>query len=581
MEISTTTSKLDLGSTNTESRVIPSQSEKKESFGRWDNFVDSFRQYQPVSYDGYEELTDLEKSAINTANSPLKRKLNSRVMNMLALASSLGSGLLIASGEALNTGGPLAVLICWALTGLAVFCTVQALGELAVTFPVSGSFNVYASRFIDPSIGFAVAWNYFLQYLVLLPLELVAGSMTMQYWITSVNPDVWVLIFYIAVISINLFGVRAYGEAEFLFLLIKVTAILMFIIVSIVIAAGGAPKGEAVGGKYWVNPGLLANGFKGFVSVFITSAFSYAGTELVGLTAAESENPRVSLPKATKQAFWRILFFYMVSLTLICFLIPYDDPRLLGNSSVDINASPFVIAIMNGGISGLPSVMNAVILVSVISVGSSSVYATSRTLTALAEQGMAPKILGYIDRKGRPIIAIMITNVFGLLSFIAASKKQDVVFNWLLSISGLSSVFTWLSICVAHIRFRRALSCQGRGTDEIAFKSQTGIIGSFYGAGLNIVIIMAEFWLALFPLGDKPNAEAFFQSYLGFVVLVVCYIGHKIWKRNWIFFIRAKDMDIDTGRKETDIEALKQELKEEREIFQSKPFYQRIYHTWC
>lgn len=556
----------------------------KKEHTKWQSFKDSFKRYE-----GYEEeeevdlekLDDIQKGNIRTAKSPLKRKLKSRHLQMIAIGSSIGTGLFIGSGSALNTGGPLGILIAWALTGSAIFCTIQAMGELAVTFPISGSFNVYASRFIDPSVGFAVAWNYFFQFLVLLPLELVAGSITMTYWITSVNPDVWVLIFYLVVISINFFGVKAYGEAEFVFSSIKVLAVVGFIIVSIVIAAGGAPNGHYVGDRYWHDPGLFANGFKGVSSVFVTSAFSFGGTELVGLTAAETDNPRVTLPRATKQVFWRILMFYMISLTLICFLVPYNSDSLLGASSVDVTASPFVIAINNGGIGGLPSVMNAVILISVISVGSSSVYATSRTLTALAEQGLAPKICGYIDRAGRPLVAIIITNIFGLLSFIAASGKQEEVFNWLLLISGLSSIFTWWSICVAHIRFRRALYVKGRSSDELSFKSQTGVIGSIYGATLNTLVLIAEFWVSLFPLGESPSAEGFFQNYLGFVVLLVFYVGHKIWKNNWILCIRAKNIDVDVGRRETDLEALKQELEEERAILRTKPLYYRVYRFWC
>lgn len=556
----------------------------KKEHTKWQSFKDSFKRYE-----GYEEeeevdlekLDDIQKGNIRTAKSPLKRKLKSRHLQMIAIGSSIGTGLFIGSGSALNTGGPLGILIAWALTGSAIFCTIQAMGELAVTFPISGSFNVYASRFIDPSVGFAVAWNYFFQFLVLLPLELVAGSITMTYWITSVNPDVWVLIFYLVVISINFFGVKAYGEAEFVFSSIKVLAVVGFIIVSIVIAAGGAPNGHYVGDRYWHDPGLFANGFKGVSSVFVTSAFSFGGTELVGLTAAETDNPRVTLPRATKQVFWRILMFYMISLTLICFLVPYNSDSLLGASSVDVTASPFVIAINNGGIGGLPSVMNAVILISVISVGSSSVYATSRTLTALAEQGLAPKICGYIDRAGRPLVAIIITNIFGLLSFIAANGKQEEVFNWLLLISGLSSIFTWWSICVAHIRFRRALYVKGRSSDELSFKSQTGVIGSIYGATLNTLVLIAEFWVSLFPLGESPSAEGFFQNYLGFVVLLVFYVGHKIWKNNWILCIRATNIDVDVGRRETDLEALKQELEEERAILRTKPLYYRVYRFWC
>lgn len=564
------------------------------SGSKWRNFVDSFKpateteQFTSIIRDDSEanwddqddeKLTEMQKINLNSSKSKLQRKLKNRHLQMIAIASSIGSGLLIGTGGALATGGPGGVLIAWILSGISILCTIQAMAELSVTFPVVGGFNQHFSRFIDPSVSFAVAWNYVLQYLVLLPLELVAASMTIQYWNTTVNPDVWVIIFYVAVISVNMFGVRMYGEVEFVLSSLKVIAVIGFIILSLVLAAGGAPNGVHHGTKFWHDPGAFANGFKGTASTFITAAFSFAGTELTGLTAAEAENPRKSLPKACKQVFWKILLFYIVSIILITFLVPYDNPRLLGSS--DISASPFVIAIQEGGISGLPSVMNAVILISVISVGSSSVYATSRTLVSLAEQNLAPKIFAFVDRGGRPMVAILLTNVFGLLSFIAASGKQEEVFTWLLSISGLSSIFTWLAICVSHLRFRRAMTVQGRSISELAFVSQTGIIGSWFGVILNILVLIAEFWLSLFPLGDKPNAKGFFESYLGFVILIVWYIGHKIWRRNWILFHRAKDIDIDSGRKESDIEALKRELEEERFIMSTKPWWYRTYNTWC
>lgn len=571
-------------STLSASNSVISPYGETESKHRWQNFKDSFKQAKKPEYEQLDEdsLTEIQRINIKTATSLLQRELKPRHLQMIAIASSIGTGLFIGSGSALSTGGPGGILIAWVLTGSAILCTMQALIELSVTFPISGSFNVYASRFIDPSVGFSVAWNYVFQYLTLLPLELVAASITIQYWNTSINPDVWVAIFYLVVIAINFFGVRAYGEAEFIFSSIKVLAVVGFIIVSIVLAAGGGPTGNYVGAKYWHDPGAFSNGFKGVASVFVTAAFSFAGTELVGLTAAEAKNPRHALPKATKQVFWRILMFYVVSLTLIAFLVPYNDPRLMnGSSSVDISASPFVIAINNGGIKVLPSIMNVVILISVISVGSSCVYATTRTVTSLAEQGLAPLFLGYIDRKGRPIIAIVITNIFGLLAFIAASHKQNAVFTWLLSISGLSAIFTWLSINIAHLRFRRALKVQGRSTEELIYSSQTGVIGSIYAACLNILVLIVTFWEAVWPLGSKPNAEAFFEVYLGFVILIIFYVGHKIYRRNWVLFIRAKDIDIDSGRRELDLEALKEELAEERAILAAKPLYYRIYQFWC
>lgn len=171
---------------------------------------------------------------------------------------------------------------------------------------------------------------------------------------------------------------------------------------------GGGINGGYIGGRFWYNPGAFHNGFKGVCSVFVTAAFAFGGTELVGLAAAETANPRKSLPTAIKQVFWRITLFYIMSLIIVGLLVPYDDPRLLTGGSANTAASPFVISIENAGIEILPSVMNVVILIAVLSVGNSSIFGSSRTLAALADQGQAPKILGYIDRKGRPLVAIIV-----------------------------------------------------------------------------------------------------------------------------------------------------------------------------
>jgi amino acid transporter len=186
--------------------------------------------------------------------------------------------------------------------------------------------------------------------------------------------------------------------------IIKVIAILGFIILGIVLILGGGPNHQYIGGKYWHDPGSFANGFKGVCSVFVKAAIAFGGTELVGMAAAETDNPQKTIPRATKQVFWRITLFYLVSLTIIGGLVPYTSPRLLsGSSSYDASASPFVIAIEDAGIKVLPSIFNAVILSAVLSAGNSAVYGASRTLCALAENGQAPKLFTYIDRKGRPL----------------------------------------------------------------------------------------------------------------------------------------------------------------------------------
>lgn len=552
----------------------------KEPMGKWASFVDGFRRVDEESLGIDPNLSDVEKAAIMTANSPLTRSLKSRHLQMIAIGGAIGTGLFIGSGSVLHNGGPASVIIAYVLIGIMIFATCHALGELAVTFPVSGAFVIYTTRFVDESWGFAMAWNYALQWLVVFPLELVAAAIAVSYWDSKTNPAAYVAIFYALIVAINFFGVKGYGEAEFVFSAIKVLAVVGFIILGIVLICGGGPKGGYIGGKYWHNPGAFNNGFKGLCSVFVTAAFAFSGTELAGLAAAETANPRKSLPKATKQVIWRISLFYVVSLIIVGCLVPYNDPDL-ANADGTARYSPFVIAIKNAGISGLPSVMNVVIMVAVLSVGNSSVFGTSRTLAALAAAGQAPKFFGYIDKRGRPLWGIVVQLVFGLMCFITASNKEGVAFDWMLAISGLSALFTWGSICLCHIRFRRALAYQGRDTSELAFTSQCGVIGSWFGVTLVVLVLIAQFWLAVWPMGAKPNAEAFFESYLSFPVILAFYLGHKIWKKNWKLFIRAKDIDIDTGRRELDLDLLKQELAEERAFMKTQPMYKRVYNYLC
>ena len=229
-----------------------------------------------------------------------------------------------------------------------------------------------------------------------------------------------------------------------------------FIILGIIIDCGGTGPQGYIGAKYWQNPGAFVNGFQGFCSVFVVAAFAFGGTELVGLAAAEAANPRKSIPMATKQVFWRISFFYVVSLFILGLIVPSSDPNLLNASGANTKYSPFVIAIRLAGIKVLPSIFNAIITISVISVANSCTFASTRTMQALSLRGMAPKFLAYVDGKGRPIWGIVVQLLFGLLAFLGESNQQGVVFNWLLALSGLSNFFVWGSICLAHIRFRAA-----------------------------------------------------------------------------------------------------------------------------
>jgi len=270
-------------------------------------------------------------------------------------------------------------------------------------------------------------------------------------------------------------------------------------------------------------------------------------------------------------------------LTLVGLLVPYNNPQLLnGSSGADAKASPFVIAINNAGIAVLPSIMNVVIMVAVLSVGNSSVYGSSRTLAALAIQGQAPSWLGYVDRSGRPLYAIIFALVFGFLAFFAGSDKQTVALNWMIALSGLSSIFTWGSICLCHIRFRRAWRLQGHTLDELAFKSQPGVIGSWVGFIFNVLVLIAQFWVSIWSVGYEDytaseTATNFFLVYLAAPVVILFYLGHKIHYKTPLY-IRSRDMDLRSGARELNLQELLAEEAAERAQW---PKWKKAYKFFC
>ncbi|KAH7144943.1 amino acid permease-domain-containing protein [Fusarium sp. MPI-SDFR-AT-0072] len=492
----------------------------------------------------------------------LDRKMKPRHLQMVAIGGSIGAGFFVGSGSALSKGGPATLFIDFFLVGVMVFNVVYAMGELAVMYPISGGFYTYAARFIDPSFGFAMAWNYTLQWAATLPLELTVCAITIQYWSPDISPGVWIAVFLAAITILNMFGTLGYAEEEFWAACFKLTSISIFMIIALVLVCGGGPSSGSYdtyqGFKLWHDPGAFKNGFKGFCSVFVTAAFSFAGSELVGLAAAESRNPTASVPAAIKQVFWRICLFYIVALLFVGLLISCNDENLLSSSSYSNSAaSPFVLVGKYSGLKGLDHYMNAVILSSVLSLGIASVYGGSRTLLALAQQGFAPKIFTWVDRAGRPLPSVGFIIAFGCLAFLNLDAAGPVIFDWLLALSGLAMLVCWGSICLAHIRFRAAWKYNGHTLDEIPFKAIGGVWGSWLGLIFVVVILIAQFYVAIVaPVGESGmgTVEDFFMQYLGLPIVLAFWAGGYLWKRtSWI---SIEKIDIDTGRREHDWEAI-------------------------
>jgi len=466
----------------------------------------------------------------------------------------------IGSGGALATAGPAGALIAYAFVGTLVYSVMVAMGEMATFIPVSGAFTAYASRFVDKSLGFSMGWIYWFSWAITYALELTASGLIIQYWVPEIDIGIFIGIFFVVITAMNFMPVSVYGEVEFWFASIKVVTVIGFIIFGICINAGAGEKGY-IGFKYWNNPGafsphltdassILANNlplakFVGFWAVLIQAGFSYQGTELVGIAAGETANPRKNVPKAIKQTFWRILLFFVLTILMIGILIPSDNPNLL-NDTTDANSSPLVVAANLAGVSVLPDIINAVLFTVVLSAANSNVYSGSRILVGLANEGSAPKFLTKVNRWGVPYNAVTFTAAFGLLGFLNESSSGGEVFNWFVNISGVAGFISWTCIGVSHIAFMRACEAQGIVRSTLPYIAPLQPWFTWYGVVFNILIIFTQGFESFVPW----DTSSFFTAYISLILFVVLYVGHKAWTR--CPFVASAEADLISGRKELD-----------------------------
>ncbi|RAQ99030.1 high-affinity amino acid transporter [Stemphylium lycopersici] len=507
---------------------------------------------------------DEDVGIVMSGQNELRRDLKGRHMQMIAIGGAIGSGLFIGSAGSFVSGGPASVIIGFTVIGIMMYLMMQALAELAVMYPINGAFTMYICRFIDPSWGFACGWQYAISWLTVLPFEISAACNIIHYWPGSqgINNAAWITPLLLALVAIQFFGVKGYGEVEFVLSFIKIVACLGFMILGIIIDTGGVPTDDRgyIGNKYYNIPGVTSagfrNGFHGFCGVFVNAAFAYTGTELTGLAAAETDNPRKEIPKASKQVIYRILLFYVVNLALVGLVVPADNEALNGSAGASSLHSPFVIAIQLAGIKVLPSIFNAVILIAVMSVANACTFGSTRTMQALAANDMGPKVTAYIDKKGRPIVVIVIQLLFGLLAYINLAPNGGEIFTWLLSLSGITVLFVFGSIALSHIRFRRAWAHNGHSLEEIPYRAAFGVWGSWVCFAICVIALVAQFYVALYPVGGTPlQVEGFFETYMAAPFLVVLYLMWKVY--SWFKFpshrplwIATKDIDIYTGMRQ-------------------------------
>ncbi|HAA7128691.1 TPA_asm: gamma-aminobutyrate permease [Listeria monocytogenes] len=460
----------------------------------------------------------------------IRRDLKTRHLSMIAIGGSIGTGLFLASGNAIHTAGPGGALVAYIAIGIMVYFLMTSLGEMATYMPVSGSFSTYASRFVDPAFGFALGWNYWFNWAITLAVDISTAAIIVQFWLPNTPAWLWSAIFLILIFGLNALSVKAYGESEYWFSIIKVATVIVFLIVG-VLTIVGILGGEVIGfSNFTAGDAPFKGGFFAILGTFLIAGFSFQGTEMVGIAAGESATPETSVPKAIKQVFWRILLFYIFAIFIIGMIIPYTNPNLLSAEATDVAISPFTLVFEKAGLAFAASVMNAVILTSVLSAGNSGLYASTRMLWAMARDKKAPKFLGKVNRRGIPMAALIVTTIVGAMTFITTlTENGTVIYTWLLSASGLTGFIAWVGIAISHYRFRKAFIKQGHDLSELKYKAKFFPFGPILALVLCILVIVGQDYAAF--LKPEFTNPAWWQkigiSYIGLPIFLVFWLSFK------------------------------------------------------
>jgi arginine/ornithine permease len=440
----------------------------------------------------------------------LTRSLKSRHLFMIALGGVIGTGFFNGSGYTISQAGPIGAILSYIVGGLVMYFIMLCLGELTLANPSSGSFQDYATRFIGPGTGFMVGWLYWLGWAATVALELVTIGSTMKRWFPDVHIWVWSLVFGAVLFIVNALSARSFAETEFWFAIIKVSMIVVFIIIGAVALFGFIPLQGGGGVSNLWKDGIFPNGFSTILMTMIAVNFSFQGTELVGIAAGESENPEETLPKAIHQTVYRTILFFGLAIAILVCLIPWKQ--------AGVGESPFILAIEKMGIPYAADIMNFVIITALLSVANSGLYAATRMLYALSNNGMAPKLLGKITKRGVPLWALIISFSIAGLSLLTSVYAADTVYMWILSIAGTTAVIAWMGIAAAQFFFRRKFIADGGKVEDLPFRTPFYPFVPILAFGLNAIVMLSQ----------VLDPETAMSVYLGIPAIILCYVIYYV-----------------------------------------------------
>lgn len=460
----------------------------------------------------------------------LERKMESRHLTMISLGGVIGTGLFVSSGYTIHQAGPLGAILAYAVGSLLVYCVMVSLGELSVAMPYAGSFHMYAKRFIGPGTAFTIAILYWLNWAVALASEFTAAGLLMQRWFPHSPSWVWSAVFIVVVFALNIMSVRLYGEAEFWFASIKVFAIIAFIVIGLLAIFGAIPiaghDSAPLLGNF-VADGWFPSGIAPIFSTLLTVVFAFSGTEVVGVAAGETKDPSRAIPKAVHTTVLRLAIFFIGSILVMAALIPWHQ--------AGVDTSPFVLVFQSIGMPFAGDIMNFVVLTAVLSASNSGLYASTRMVWSMGNEGMIPRWFAKTNRRGVPMLALCAAMAGGLLALLSSVIAASTVYLVLVALSGLSAVVVWIAIAYCQIVFRRRWLAAGHSASELKYRTP----GYPYVSWAAFILCTASFVLVIFDVEQR------FALVAELVFIVACYGAYFLqqWVRKRKKATEADDLD--------------------------------------
>lgn len=471
----------------------------------------------------------MSKSNSNSKNN-LKKTLTAKEVSMIAISGSMGTGIFLAMGDTIKQGGVGNAALGFIIMAIVVYFICSSLGEMSTYSPDSGSLGSYGSRFVDPAFGFALSWDYWFNKTVVIAAEIVAGTIIIKYWFPHLSTVLASAIFLAFVVVLNFLSAKIYGKIEYWLTAIKVVTVIIFIIVGILMIVGIIGDRALLFKNYFANGGPFIGGIKNLPSILMIAGMSFIGTELVGVAAGECKDPEKEVPKAINMTVKRISMLYVCTILIVGAIIPPDQ--------AGINTSVFTLAFAKVGIPGAATIMNLVILSSVLSAASSDMYAASRLVYSMSLNGHAPKIFNKVTKHGLPVYGLIFSIAIASMCLLTGVYAQNTVYMWLITLASVSGFIGWFGISVSHYRFRKAFVVQFGSTDKLPYRAKPFPFGVILSL---VAIIIVTFGLGISDLAQDNIAGAI-VSYAGVILFIAIWLFYKI--KNKSTLIELKDIEL-------------------------------------